>query len=207
MEVVRAKMAKPLKNIDDPLPPEILPLPFRTWPEDGFRLGPCVKAGVILGGIAGCVSLLMNVIGSVMWPAANGVAQHPLHLIQVFLTFPVGKSALELNSGMLLGLGCLLYLVTGAIYGVILECAVAYFFPYAGVRGRLVLFSGLAIVIWAVNFYGILIWLQPVLFGGRWIVELIPWWVAAVTHLVFGWTMALIYPLGVEKARRGSSPS
>ena len=34
-------------------------------------------------------------------------------------------------------------------------------------------------------------------FGGRWIVDLIPWWVAALTHLVFGWTMLLVQPLGV----------
>jgi hypothetical protein len=31
--------------------------------------------------------------------------------------------------------------------------------------------------------------------GGRWIIDLTPWWVAMLTHLVFGWTMALIYPL------------
>ena len=49
--------------------------------------------------------------------------------------------------------------------------------------------SGLAIAVWLVNFYGILSWLQPLLFGGNWIVERIPWWVAAATHLVFGWTM------------------
>jgi hypothetical protein len=62
---------------------------------------------------------------------------------------------------------------------------------------RLVLASLLAILIWVVNFYGVLIWLQPLLFGGRWIIELVPPWVAALTHLVFGWTMALLYPLGL----------
>ena len=200
-------MTKPLKDIDDQLPAEILPLPFHAWPEEGFRVVPCLKSGVLLGGIAGCVSLLMNVIGSVMWPAGSGEVQNPLHLIQVFLTFPLGASALSLNSGTLLGLGCLLYLATGAIYGVILECAVAYFFPHAGVRGRLALFSVLAIVIWAINFYGVLIWLQPLLFGGRWIVELIPWWVGAATHLAFGWTMALIYPLRVAEAPSSSGRS
>ena len=56
--------------------------------------------------------------------------------------------------------------------------------------------SLLALGVWLVNFYGILSWLQPLLFGGRWIVEQIPWWVAALTHLVFGWTMLIVYPLG-----------
>ena len=39
-------------------------------------------------------------------------------------------------------------------------------------------------------------WLQPLLFHGDWIVTMIPPWVAALTHLVFAWTMALVYPLG-----------
>jgi hypothetical protein len=45
-----------------------------------------------------------------------------------------------------------------------------------------------------VNFYLLLSWLQPLLFGGRWIAQLIPWWVAMITHLVFGWTVAALYP-------------
>jgi hypothetical protein len=47
-----------------------------------------------------------------------------------------------------------------------------------------------------VNFYLLLAPLQPLLLGGRWIAELIPWWVAALTHLIFGWTVALLYPHG-----------
>jgi len=52
-------------------------------------------------------------------------------------------------------------------------------------------------VLWGVNFYGILSWLQPALFGGNWIVDpqYLPPWVAAGTHLVFGLSMALLYPL------------
>ena len=61
---------------------------------------------------------------------------------------------------------------------------------------RFVVASVLALAVWLVNFYGMLSWLQPLLFGGNWIVTEIPWWVAAVTHLVFGWTMLIVYPLG-----------
>jgi hypothetical protein len=50
----------------------------------------------------------------------------------------------------------------------------------------------LALAVWAINFYGVMSWLQPLLFGDRWITDLIPWWVAAVTHLAFGWTVALL---------------
>ena len=73
------------------------------------------------------------------------------------------------------------------------------------VGGRLIFCSLLALAIWVFNFYGILIWLQPLFFGGRWIIDLIPWWVAALTHLVFGWTMALVYPLGVYEAYQPAS--
>jgi hypothetical protein len=62
-------------------------------------------------------------------------------------------------------------------------------------RGQVVLAMSLGL--WIVNFYLILSWLQPLLFGGRWIVDGIPWWVAAATHLVFGGTMWLAQPLGV----------
>jgi hypothetical protein len=188
--------AEPASGIDQQLPDEMLPSPFRPWPEAGFRVLPCLKSGALLGGIAGCVSLLMNVIGSAAWPALSGHTQHPLRLIQVFLTFPLGESALRLNSGLLLACGCLLYLATGILYGVIFELAITYLMPHAGIRARVVFFSMLALGVWAINFYGLISWLQPLLLGGRWIMDLIPWWVAALTHLVFAWTMALAYPLG-----------
>jgi hypothetical protein len=42
-----------------------------------------------------------------------------------------------------------------------------------------------------VNFYLVLSWLQPLLLGGDWIVVMIPWWVGALTHLAFVWTIFL----------------
>ena len=60
------------------------------------------------------------------------------------------------------------------------------------------------VLVWGVNYYLILVWLQPLLFGGRWITdnELLPWWVALSTHLVFGWTMAVISPFGEYRPYR-----
>jgi hypothetical protein len=39
-------------------------------------------------------------------------------------------------------------------------------------------------------------WLQPLLFGGNWITNpaVLPTWVGLITHLIFGWTLALLYP-------------
>jgi hypothetical protein len=58
--------------------------------------------------------------------------------------------------------------------------------------------AGLAVVLWIITFWGILSWLQPLIIGGRWITDptVLPTWVALMTHLVFGLTLALLYPLG-----------
>ena len=82
------------------------------------------------------------------------------------------------------------------LYGMVFQLAISYLIPRAGLTGRLILCSLLAVVIWAINFYAILSWLQQLVVGRRWVLELLPWWVASLTHLVFGWTMACIYPLG-----------
>jgi hypothetical protein len=195
-----------VSQIDDDLPAEVLATPFRPWPEAGFQASHVLRTGAMLGCIGGCTSLLLNVVGSALWPAITGAPQHPLRLIQVFLTFPFGAVALQLDNGLTLALGCLLYLATGAAYGMIFELAVAYVLPHVGLFGRFVIFSLMALGLWIVNFYGILSWLQPLLFGGRWIMELIPWWVAAATHLVFGLTLAL-YPFGNAWPRRSIGAS
>jgi hypothetical protein len=178
------------------------PVPLRPWKEPGYDAGRFALIGLLLGGVAGCTSLILNIIGSVLWPAISGEPQHPLRLIQVYLTFPLGESALELNSGSVLALGSLLYLCTGMLYGMFFELVISYFLPFAGTWVRILVCSVLSIVVWAVNYYAILLWLQPTLFGGSWIVELIPAWVAVLTHLVFGWTMALLFPLGEKQLEK-----
>jgi hypothetical protein len=170
-------------------------IPPQTWQEPGYDVFHFAKVGLLVGGLAGCTSLVVNVVGSVLWPAVSDEAQHPLRLIQVYLTFPLGASALQLNSGFTLALGCLLYLCTGMLYGMLFVLAISYVVPRAGDKVRMLACSILALFVWAVNFYALLAWLQPLLFGGHWIAELIPWWVAAFTHLIFGWTIALLYPL------------
>ena len=45
--------------------------------------------------------------------------------------------------------------------------------------------------LWVASFYLVLSWLQPMLLGGNWIVTMIPWWVGALTHLAFTWTLSM----------------
>jgi len=184
----------PDKEWSEKLAKILPPVPLRPL-QPAYHFNRYAGIGLWQGALAGCVSLLLNVIGSVLWPAISRTPQHPLRLIQVFLTFPLGESALRLDSGVLLALGCLMYLATGMLYGLLFVVTLSYFLPNAGLWGRLVACSVLAVAVWVLNFYGLLSWLQPSLLGGRWIIDLVPWWVAALTHLAFGWTIALIYPL------------
>lgn len=172
------------------------------WPPKGFYLEYYATTGFLLGMFGAMASLLVNVIGA---PIAG---KSPLELIRVYLTFPLGAKALELASqqsdvyaigdGVILAVGCCLYLATGMLLGVPFFVALVRLTEGKSTGVRLVVATVLSLGLWGINFYGVLSWLQPALIGGNWIVDpaVLPSWVAAVTHLVFGWTLALLYPLG-----------
>lgn len=172
------------------------------WDHDKFYGTYYGTVGFVYGGIAAMVSLLFNVIGATL------AGKHPLEIIRVYMTFPLGEKALALSTaegtgfviddGMMLALGCCLYIGTGMVLGVLFHWIIGRFALTASIPVRLMWGTGLAVVVWLVNFYGILSWLQPALFGGDWITngQHMEWWVALATHLVFGWTMALMAPLG-----------
>ncbi|MGO9596519.1 MAG: hypothetical protein ACLP7Q_00690 [Isosphaeraceae bacterium] len=161
-------------------------------------------AGCLLGIVAALVSLAVNLIGA---PLAG---KSPLELIRVYLTFPLGEKALQLTQGqmtyavndrVIVTLGLTLYLLTGMILGIPVYIALSRLAAKDGLGKRLIVASVVSLLIWLVMFYGILSWLQPLLVEGNpgnWITNnaYLPWWVAAATHLVFGWTIALLYPLG-----------
>jgi hypothetical protein len=145
----------------------------------------------MLGMFGAIVSLLLNVIGAAL------LNLHPLQLIRVYLTFPLGQRALtsDFDTGVALAVGCCLYIATGMLLGIPFHLVFTRFADRS-LTQRAVWATVLATALWLINFYAILVWLQPLLFGGNWIVAEIPIWVAALTHLVFGWSMAVLYPLG-----------
>lgn len=172
-----------------------------SWQPTSYYWAYHVTSGFLLGLIGAAAALLMNVV---IAPIAG---KHPLELIRVYLTFPLGADALTLTDaannvplvrdGMILAFGCCLYLGTGMLLGMPFHVAMTRLIPEGTTRHRLAVATVLSLLIWLIGFYGILSWLQPRLFGGDWITsgKYLPWWVAAVTHLVFGWTMALIAPI------------
>lgn len=159
-------------------------------------------SGFLLGVFGSIVSLTFNVIGSVV------AGLDPLQLIRVYLTFPLGQQALNLAEaggttrsvpdGLILALGCCLYLGTGMLLGVPVFMSVNLLAKNKGMVARVVVAVAVSLAVWAVNFYAILSWVQPAFFGGNWITsgEYLPWWVAAATHAVFGATIAILAPLG-----------
>lgn len=160
-----------------------------------------VLAGFSLGIFGAAASLLFNIVGSLL------VNQDPLKIIRIYLTFPLGEAALNPDAPSLwLAIGCCLYLATGMLLGIPFHLVLRKLGPGASFAQKLVVVSGLALLTWAVAFYGVLSWLQPLWFGGRWIVDLVPWWVGATTHLVFGWTMLLVQPLGTFAAYTPETP-
>ena len=157
--------------------------PAAGWPPDGYYMLWHILVGMMLGSIGALVSLAANVIGAPLF------GERPLQLIRVYLTFPMGERALDAEQGMVVFVGCTLYLVTGALYGVFFHLLMSLFFSEATRSKRFLIGSLVGLGLWIVNFYLILSWLQPLLLGDNWIVRLVPFWVAALTHLAFAWTM------------------
>jgi hypothetical protein len=201
----RAELAS-LKTRVQQLEAELAPERQPNWPPRSFYNAYYLGTGTLLGGIAAAVSLLANVIGA---PLAG---KSPLELIRVYLTFPLGEKALSMTAdteGLQLAIGCCLYLFTGMILGVPMYWLMVRFCgESAPLRKRLIVASVLAIGLWLIGFYGILTWLQPLLFGGNWITDpaRLPIWVAAGTHLIFGWVIALLHPWGQFTPYSGPSP-
>ncbi len=160
------------------------------WEATEFYTGYYATAGFVLGMFGAVTSLLFNVVGSAL------VTQHPLRLIQIYLTFPLGERALELDGGLALTIGCCLYVATGMLLGAPFYVLLIWATDKSTVGFRYLVATILAAGMWFVHFYLVLSWLQPMLFNGNWIVEMIPWWIGLVTHLIYGWTMALIFPMG-----------
>ena len=145
-----------------------------AWKRTGYYLTYYATAGFFLGMVAALVSLMFNIIG------ASVAGKDPLQLIKVYLTFGLGGKALDpaFDNGLALAMGCVLYIATGMLLGIVFHVILTRYASRSSLPGRLAWATAIAAVVWLDN-------------------KELPWWVALATHLVFGWTMALIYPWGL----------
>jgi hypothetical protein len=143
----------------------------RGWQATSYYSAYYATSGFLLGIFAAIVSLLFNIVGATI------AGKSPLELIRIYLTFPLGEQALRLTQagqdvyavgdGVILAIGCCLYLGTGMLLGIPVYMALTRFAARGGLVMRLLVASVVALAIWAINFYGILSWLQPMLIGGE----------------------------------------
>ena len=181
-------------DLETQIASEQRPTPFRPA---GYYTAYYATTGFMLGIFGAMASLLFNVVGSVL------TGRHPLEIIRTYLTFPLGDQALDLppeQNGLMLAIGCCLYLGTGMLLGIPVYLALTRWAGQSGLGTKLVVATIVSLAIWVINFYGILSWLQPQVIDmstENLIVNRVPPWVAAATHLIFGWTMVLVYPLGL----------
>jgi hypothetical protein len=171
----------------------------RAWPPEGYYLLWHLVVGATLGALGAFVSLLANALGAPLF------GRQPFELIRVFLTFPMGERALAADAGLVLGVGVFLYMVTGALFGILFHLIFSVWFPNVTTGRRFLIATGLGLGLWIFNFYLVLSWLQPMLLDGNWIVRSVPIWVGALTHLAFAWTIALGEAWGRFEPARGAA--
>ena len=192
-EVELAELRRRVVDLENQIASEAVQQPFRP---SGYYTAYYATTGFMLGIFGAMTSLLFNVVGSVL------TGSEPLQIIRCYLTFPLGDRAFELppeQNGLMLATGCCLYLGTGMLLGIPVYLALTKWTADKSVFAKLVVATIVSLLIWLVMFYGVLAWLQPTVIDmseENLIVNRVPPWVAAATHVVFGWTMALVYPLG-----------
>jgi hypothetical protein len=187
------ELKRRVNELESQIAAEVDYAPFRP---SGYYTAYYATTGFMLGIFGAMASLLFNIVGSVL------TGRHPLEIIRSYLTFPLGDQAFNLppeQNGLMLAIGCCLYLATGMVMGIPVYLALTRWGAGKSIGVKFLIATIVSLLIWIINFYGILSWLQPEVIDmseENLIVNRVPWWVAAATHLVFGWTMVLVYPLG-----------
>ena len=116
--------------------------PVKPFQPKGYYASYYATTGFMLGIFGAMSSLLFNVVGSAL------VGQHPLELIRVYLTFPLGDKALELDSGLAIAVGCCLYLATGMLLGIPVYLALTWWTANSSLAKRLLVASLISLLIW-----------------------------------------------------------
>ena len=167
-----------------------------------------IVVGAMVSVYAAFFTFAANVIGATI------VGLEPFELLRVYATFFMGGSPIGGSSdiGVVLGMAMGLHLATGAIVGLPLYAVYETLFRGHGLRRRALYGVGLGLVMWLVNFYAILSWLQPVALrvigapgeASPYILHAMPPWVAALTHICFV-QIVLLVPL-VWRAAASAMP-
>ena len=168
----------------------LAPAPHAEWHPGDFYTTFYIVVGMILGIIGGLTSFMFNFVGSAL------MAQSPMQFLRVLGTYFNGPEALTTTDFAFLMMVLLTHLSVGAVAGAVYHVWVNRYLPegpLSKVLGSSALFG---VGLWLVTFYGIISWTQPMLWGQAYVLDEMPFWVALLTHLVYGLTLGLLQPLG-----------
>ena len=160
-----------------------------SWPPVGFYLTFYIVAGATIGILGSVTSFAFNVLGSLL------VKQDPLLVLRVYGTVFLGAKALTTDDLNFFMLVAVVHFSVGASAGAVFQVFISRFVPDRPAL-QIVLGGVYGLLMWVVNFYVVIAWLQPRLFGEAYVLELMPVWVAALTHVIYGLTLGLLQPLG-----------
>jgi hypothetical protein len=160
-----------------------------TWPPAGFYLTFYVVSGAIIGILGSLTSFIFHVLGSLI------VRQDPLLFLRVYGTVFLGAKALTTDDLNFFMLVAVVHFSVGASAGAVFHVLVNWLVPERPIL-HVALGAVYGLLMWVVNFYVVLSWLQPMLVGQAFVLELMPAWVSALTHLIYGLTLGLLVPLG-----------
>jgi len=142
-----------------------------------------------IGAFAGYLGSLVILGADIASAKLMGFA--PFMYLRYYATLREGPNALLMTSRSFLLNAILMHLAVGSALGAIFLLIVSgrdiqRFARYlaAGI--------GFGLCVWFINFYLLLSWIQPLVNGKSYILENIPWWVAALTHALYGITIALV---------------
>jgi hypothetical protein len=171
-----------------------------SWPPAGFYLTYYVVAGMLIGILGSLASFLVNVAGSLV------VNQDPLRILRVYGTVFLGARALTTSDLNFFMLVAVVHFSVGAVAGAVFHVGVNKFVPDRPLL-QIILGGAYGLCMWLVNFHLILVWLQPRLVGEPYVLELMPTWIAVLTHLVYGLTLGFLQPLGRFEPYRPAVPA
>ena len=192
---IEARLAAHRQAIRE-LEAELRTTPAIAWPPPGFYLTFYVVSGLVIGILGSVTSFMFHVVGSLM------VNQDPLRFLRVYGTVFLGAKALTTDDLNFFMLVAVVHFSIGAAGGAVFHVLVNRFAPDRPAL-QICLGAAYGLGMWLVNFYGILVWLQPRLVGQPYVLELMPTWVAALTHVIYGLTLGVLQPLGRFVPYRG----
>jgi len=160
-----------------------------AWAPEGFYLTYYVVTGLMLGVLGSLVSFLANVVGSIL------VEQDPLLFLRVYGTVFLGQEALVTQDLSFFMLVAVVHFSVGALGGAVFHVLVSFKTP-AKVTTTWALGAAYGFLMWVVNFYVVIEWVQMSLYGQAYVLELMPVWVAVLSHVLYGLTLGALQPLG-----------